>query len=227
MVKSRRRLKQLLRANQKHLIEKLRSEWNEFEKEKRRKAHREHIKEMALDSGKIILALLLVGGILTVAAVAPNIFAAFGRRGRRAYFSKYDLDKRTNYLKKKGLIEIEKQNKETSIISLTREGREQALIPSFDQLSIRKQDIWDGIWRIIFFDIPESRKWERGCFRTRLEKIGCYPLQKSVFVTPYPCQTEIQFLASLFTIDRYIHLIETQSSFQEKNLELYRYFNLP
>lgn len=227
--RNKNRLKKLLLANQKQLIEELRNEWAESEKAKIKRARRERAKEIALDSGRIILVLLLLGGVLAVAAVAPNIFTIFGRRGfggygRKTYFDKRDLDKKIKYLKNKKLIELEKQDEENYTIALTEKGREHALIPSLEELSIPRQEKWDGTWRIVFFDIPESRKWERECFRTRLEKMGCYPLQKSVFASPFPCKREVELLTSLFIIKPYVHFMETQSPLN--NIKIKEYFNL-
>ena len=162
--KIRNKLKKLLHANQGQLIETLRNEWIESEKIKMKRERRERVKEIALDSGRIILAMLLLGGVLAIAAVAPNIFTVFGRRGRKAYFSKYDFVQRVKYLKKKKLIETEKQDVENYTIALTEQGRKQALLSSLDELSISKQHDWDGMWRIVFFDIPENRKARRASY---------------------------------------------------------------
>lgn len=228
--RNKNKLKQLLCINQKQLIEGLRNEWNESEKAKIKKERRERVKEIALDSSKIILALLLLGGVLAVAAVAPNVFTIFGRRGfgrqgRKTYFAKHDLDRRVAYLRKKKRIELEKLDNENYTIALTEKGREHALLSSFDELSIQRQEKWDGIWRIIFFDIPERHKWERECFRTRLERMGCHRLQKSVFISPFPCIREVKLLTSLFNINPYVHLVETRSPLTE-NTDIYEHFNL-
>ena len=63
---------------------------------------------------------------------------------------------------------------------------------------MQKPKKWDGHWRIIFFDIKESKKNVRDALRHHLKNLNCYPLQKSVFVTPYPCKEEIDFLCEFY-----------------------------
>ncbi len=45
---------------------------------------------------------------------------------------------------------------------------------------------WDGNWRIVMLDLPESRKSEREAVRYLLRKAGFYCLKNSVWVSPYP-----------------------------------------
>ncbi|HEY1074535.1 MAG TPA: PaaX family transcriptional regulator C-terminal domain-containing protein, partial [Patescibacteria group bacterium] len=43
---------------------------------------------------------------------------------------------------------------------------------------------WDGKWRIILFDIPESKRTVRQMFRIKLLDFGARMLQSSVWITP-------------------------------------------
>jgi DNA-binding transcriptional regulator PaaX len=45
---------------------------------------------------------------------------------------------------------------------------------------------WDGKWRIILLDLPESRKDERESFRYLLKKAGFLCLKNSVWISPFP-----------------------------------------
>ena len=56
---------------------------------------------------------------------------------------------------------------------------------------------WDGLWRIIAFDIDEKRKKTRDLFRTKLKAIGCLPIQKSVWITPRDVSDQLEELISL------------------------------
>lgn len=44
---------------------------------------------------------------------------------------------------------------------------------------------WDGIWRLVVFDIPEKRKGIRDALRKKLRGLGFGMWQKSVYVTPH------------------------------------------
>src|SRR3989338_2297147 len=45
---------------------------------------------------------------------------------------------------------------------------------------------WDGFWRIILLDLPESRKSERESLRYLLKKAGFVCLKNSAWISPYP-----------------------------------------
>ncbi len=45
---------------------------------------------------------------------------------------------------------------------------------------------WDGKWRIVLLDLPESRKDERESFRYLLKKAGFLCLKNSVWISPFP-----------------------------------------
>jgi len=54
---------------------------------------------------------------------------------------------------------------------------------------------WDGYWRMVIFDIPENRKTLRASLRRKLISLGLGQWQKSVYITPFPLEEEInQFL---------------------------------
>ena len=45
---------------------------------------------------------------------------------------------------------------------------------------------WDGLWRIILLDLPETRKTERENLRYLLKKAGFVCLKNSVWISPLP-----------------------------------------
>jgi phenylacetic acid degradation operon negative regulatory protein len=54
---------------------------------------------------------------------------------------------------------------------------------------------WDGYWRIVIFDIPEERKSLRKALRYKLKELGLGQWQRSVYITPFDLEEEInQFL---------------------------------
>ena len=60
---------------------------------------------------------------------------------------------------------------------------------------------------LLMFDIPESKKIARNVFRSRIKELGFFQFQKSVWVYPYPCENEVDFLAEYFEIAEYIHFL--------------------
>jgi len=149
---------------------------------------------------KLILRRLLVGGAVVIAAQSPYFWLNF----YKALFSGKPMFKRKTrdtfyYLKKKGLIRIEKKNKNIYMF-LTKEGEKEAGRYQLNEMYIKKPKKWDKKWRLIIFDIPENHRIKRDLFRGKLKELGFYQLQKSVWVYPYSCQKEIYLLRDFFSL---------------------------
>lgn len=211
LYKKRERKNVLCRAlvkEQDFLLEELGKEWDEIQRGAKREELVRRAKEVGFAMAKTILVLAAIGGILTVAVVAPNIFAAIGKiTGRRGFFNQRQFREAVSSLKKKNLITVGTQTGGITVIP-TSKGMERVLVISYKRLKIRPQKKWDGVWRIVTFDIPNRHKWGREAFRDKLKNMGFYPLQESVFISPYPCQQEIESLASIFFLKNYIRFIE-------------------
>lgn len=61
---------------------------------------------------------------------------------------------------------------------------------------------WDGKWRVLIFDIPESRRETRDKVRNTLRAIGFKKLQQSVWVYPFDCEDFITLLKADFKIGK-------------------------
>jgi phenylacetic acid degradation operon negative regulatory protein len=54
---------------------------------------------------------------------------------------------------------------------------------------------WDGYWRMVIFDIPEEKRVFRDVLRQKLVSLGLAKWQRSIYITPFPLEEEInQFL---------------------------------
>ena len=69
----------------------------------------------------------------------------------------------------------------------------------------------DGHWRIVIFDIPQSKSRVRHILRTKLAEFNFHKLQRSVYVSPYICEKEIGGLIKLLGISSHLHLILAES----------------
>ncbi|KKQ23115.1 MAG: hypothetical protein US36_C0004G0016 [Candidatus Wolfebacteria bacterium GW2011_GWC1_37_10] len=52
-------------------------------------------------------------------------------------------------------------------------------------------DLWDGKWRIVMFDIPEQKKKSRNWLRHQLLIFDYKPIQKSVFIGKNPMKEDL------------------------------------
>ncbi|MFH1193136.1 MAG: hypothetical protein V1656_02350 [Candidatus Jorgensenbacteria bacterium] len=92
-------------------------------------------------------------------------------------------------------------------VTITKRGKTQMLKYRLDDMRLKQPSHWDGKWRLIMFDIPHFNKQARDALRRKLLDLKFYPLQKSVFITPYPCEQEIDFIASVFDVGRYLLIL--------------------
>lgn len=108
-------------------------------------------------------------------------------------------------------------------ISLTNKGRARRLSYKLKNLRLKQSKKWDGKWRMVLFDIPEAKKKIRDALRRKLKEIGFLEFQKSVFVFPYACRDEINFIINFFDISEFVYYVEAPISpddFLRKNFKL-------
>ena len=105
------------------------------------------------------------------------------------------------------LIDYKENQDGTVNMILSRGGKIKSLKYDLDKLKIKKPGKWDGLWRLVIFDIPENKKKARDALSKKMKIIGLKPLQKSVFVFPYECRDEIDFISEIFEIKPYVRYI--------------------
>ena len=154
-------------------------------------------------AAKVLLALVALGTIIIVGAVAPNIFSAFGKF-RYKSFSKNQTTKAFYNLKRRKLIETIRDKNDVVIVRLTKKGETKIRKFSIDVLKIVKPKKWDKKWRLVMFDVPNYLSKARRALSDTFKDLGLYQLQKSVWVYPYPCEDEILFVAHFFLVERFI-----------------------
>lgn len=160
-----------------------------------------YFKKPKSEIAKNILGVLVIGGMVTVAATSPyfifNIMRAFKQLrkypNKRVYNTFYKL-------KKRGMINFYKKGNQI-YISLTEKGKRNAGWMQVDDLKIKKPKKWDGCWRIVIFDIINLKRIYREALRGKLKDLGFHLLQKSVWIIPYDCKDEIYLLKDFFGLE--------------------------
>lgn len=109
-------------------------------------------------------------------------------------------------LRKQKLIEFKKDNNMYKVV-LTENGREIFLRFNYENLEVKKPKIWDRNFRVIVFDIPEKKKSARDSLREKMKEMGCIRFNDSVWVYPFQCQKEIDFIATYWKVGKYVHFI--------------------
>lgn len=123
------------------------------------------------------------------------------------------------YLRRKKYIAYKENEDGTIRIVLTEDGKRKALRYNLDSLVLKKQRRWDRKWRLIAFDVPETKKDGRTALTNKMRSLGMISLQKSIWVWPYECKNEIDFVAEMFDIGPYVHYIVAESVTSEKFLK--------
>lgn len=124
-------------------------------------------------------------------------------------------------LRRQEVVDFQKDKEGQIILTLTDNGKKRVLKYQLNQLKIKPLKTWDDQWRVIIFDIPEAERRGRDELRRKMKELGCYPLQKSVWIYPYPCKDEIDFIANFFGIGKYLLYFETSHLENEQFLRDY------
>lgn len=172
-----------------------------------------------------ILLLLLAGLALGLSGSPLRYFQILESAGKEwKEIERRALRRAIKRLYESKLVD-EKQNKDGSItIFLTENGKKKALTYQLDEMKINKPKKWDKKWRVILFDIPENRKAIREILRYHLKRLGFYEFQKSVFVHPYDCKDEIDYLIEFYDIRKFVRFMVADSI--DNELHLKEHFDL-
>lgn len=107
-------------------------------------------------------------------------------------------------LRLRGLIEYERRRTGEIILRLTETGK--------DFIPLRwEEGEWDGKWRIVIFDIPESKRGVRDILRWKLKQWDFVKWQKSVWVTKKPLTEKLRQLIKDLEIGQWVLVIESDS----------------
>lgn len=87
--------------------------------------------------------------------------------------------------------------------------------------SSRAAGMWDGKWRLVSFDVPVDRNDARDALRALLVEFDFFPLQKSVWVSPFAAEEEFIELVRGRDLWRYcklmmVDILEGDETLREK-----------
>lgn len=170
--------------------------------------------------------LIFLGGLALGLSPSPRQFFRIAKDIAKDWqkIKKEELYLAIRSLYKSKLIDerYEKDGRTTLIISES--GKKKALSYQLEEMTIRKPKIWDKKWRLVIFDVPEKRKRIREALRAKLKELEFYELQKSVFVHPFDCKDEIDFIIEIFEARSFVRFAVIESI--DNELHLKKIFNL-
>lgn len=173
---------------------------------------------------KVMLAVIALGGLLAVGAIAPNLVQLLAPYLRKKKYSSKQIYNAYSHLRHNGLIKVRKQKDGKVLIGLTEKGEKKLADLDLDNLTIIQPKGWDKKWRVLIFDLPVRFRKSREALRYKIKDLGFIQLQKSVWVYPYPCEEELIFIAEFFNITKYIEILTVEKILREA--ELKKHFGL-
>ena len=178
----------------------------------------ESLEKSKLTTRQIIL--YLVDGLVTY-------FKPFDRHGMyhktiQDYYKWRDFDRKRfrdnlRRLKSEGFIRMYLRDNQ-SVIELTNKGKEKVKLLLIQDYKFKYPKKWDGKWRMIVFDIPNTKRKTRDILRDKLKLMGCFRLQESVFVFPFDCKGVIDYFKNLYGISPYVQYVVAEAIETQTNL---------
>lgn len=113
------------------------------------------------------------------------------------------------------------EKRETSagvVVKITEKGKRRVLLFKLEEMK-PKQDKWDKLWRVVFFDISEIDKNKRDQLRKYLKKLGLKQMQESVWVSPYKVEDEVKYLREVLEVPHGVKLGTLKEIENEKELK--------
>lgn len=111
-------------------------------------------------------------------------------------------------LRKKGLIEKTGEKYQLSVFGMQ----------VVQKVHIEEEKEWDGKWRMVIFDIPETKRNERDWIRKELVQMEYKPIQRSVFLGQYPLSEEFMEKLEERDLDSCVRFL-TVGDINKKELE--------
>jgi DNA-binding PadR family transcriptional regulator len=215
------RRKKVKEIDPKHLQEIASLLYTEFRR-KRRKETYAQVKEILslLAKGGYLLSCFLAPGLTRI---APDILGSQPEWEEWKRFNKTYLRRSLKRLEKQGLVAF-REDEDKAIIRITKFGEQYVLKYALDNLQIKKPKIWDGKWRLIIYDVSIKKEYFQRLFRETIKKLGLYQLQKSVYLTPFDCKKEIDFLREYFGVK--IEVLYFTTDRFEKDEKYRKYFKI-
>ncbi|MEK7148380.1 MAG: hypothetical protein AAB770_00515 [Patescibacteria group bacterium] len=172
------------------------------------------------------ILLLLYGGIALGLTRNPkqyfNIVSEIHKEWQS--INRNSLNRAIHSLYKSKLVSTKDNRDGTLTLVLSKDGQILAITYDIENMEIKSPTQWDRKWRIVMFDVPEKFKKIRDTLRMHFKNMGFYEFQKSVFVHPYPCGKEIEYIMEFYQAQKYVRFIVAAEI--DNALELKRHFHL-
>jgi len=168
-----------------------------------------------------ILKVALLGSVVGVGLAAPNAIQAIDKPAQKILDKldersrKREIYRTIQYMKVRGLVRGDYSHG----IEITKMGKKRLASISVNKLHIKEPEIWDGKWRVVFFDIPETKRSARVALTRTLRGLDYQLLQRSIWVHPYPSKDIIATVCEYYNVGKWLTYIETDHIDHEELLK--------
>lgn len=175
---------------------------------------------------KEVLSLLGMGAVLAGSFIMPGLGKLVDMYHKQRIKEDQEQWRKFNLWRLRQVIKRLDRQKAVEIkgglVRITDKGRQKSLKFNLEEIKLKERR--DGHWRIVIYDISNLKKFQRELLRTTLKRLKFFPLQKSVYLTPFICEDEIEYLRQIFHISSEVIVLKLSSL---ENEDAYRdYFGI-
>ncbi|PIR97576.1 MAG: hypothetical protein COT91_00675 [Candidatus Doudnabacteria bacterium CG10_big_fil_rev_8_21_14_0_10_41_10] len=176
------------------------------------------------ETAKVILQSIGLAALVTSVMVFPGLAHVVKWVEESARESRLRAKRVLNDLQKRKVIKLVKDGSGWKLY-LTKKGKNQLKKYQLKDLKVIRPVRWDGMWRMVMFDIPESSKYLRDFIRRKLNTLGFIAIQKSIYMHPFPCKEIVEFFRDYYRLKAgELYIFEARVIEGEKILK--KYFKL-
>lgn len=117
------------------------------------------------------------------------------------------LSRATAELRRQKLIETSKNGKHFHV-QLTVKGIHRLQRSEIGKITVNEPAEWDGLWRMVTYDVPCAQSAQRRLFAGELRRLGFVMIRESVWFHRYPSFDAVLELARYCNLQRHITLAE-------------------
>jgi len=138
--------------------------------------------------------------------------------------TRQQIERAISSLYESRLVGVKRNSDGSFTLTLNEKGRKKSLTYNLETMQIPRTREWDGLWRIISFDIPEDIREARDSLRHHLLRLGFFELHQSTFVHAFECKNEIDYIVELCDLRQYVRFITATEI--DVAVRLKRFFNI-
>jgi len=170
---------------------------------------------------KLLLKYMALGGAVVILSLANPVLPHYLIRAyfKNKKFQKAKFLRDLKRLQNRDLVDYQELPNGQVKMILKSNSKKIMLKYDIDNMKIEKLRSWDRKWRLIIFDIPNNKRAASSAFSSKLKDLGFYKLQKSVYLHPFPCEKEIEFITSIFNIREHILILNVSGFEGEEKLK--------